>query len=137
MYKYLNMVQAFKPEGYNSVSPYFVVDEAQKFLDLLVLIFDATPLRRYEGPHDSIMHAELKIDDSIIMLGNSSEKYPANKLLVHIYLQDVDQAFARATQAGCVAIQEPTERPNDPDRRGSFMDFAGNTWAIATQLNKI
>ncbi|HYG51708.1 MAG TPA: VOC family protein, partial [Flavobacteriales bacterium] len=66
------MNSQFKPNGYNSVSPYFIVKGAQKFIDLMNVIFDAKELRRYDMPDGSIMHAELQIDDSVIMLGDAS-----------------------------------------------------------------
>lgn len=126
----------FKPEGYNSVSPYFVVDGADKLISLLQQVFDAKPLRRYEMPDGTVMHAEVMIDDSVIMLGNSSEQYPPNQQLVHIYVPDVDETFRRAIEAGCEAVEEPKTREGDPDKRGSFKDFGGNMWTIGTQVQE-
>ncbi|PJJ74804.1 putative glyoxalase superfamily protein PhnB [Thermoflavifilum aggregans] len=126
----------FKPKGYNSVSPYFVVNGANKLIDLLIKIFDAEVLRKYDMPDGKIMHAEIKIDDSVLMFGDSSDKFPPNKLLTHIYVPDVDKVFQKAIDLGCEPIEEPKERDGDPDRRGAFKDFAGNIWSIATQINK-
>lgn len=130
------MEQNFKPEGYNSVSPYFVVDGAQKLMDLLKQIFEGKELRKYEMPNGRILHAEVKIDDSVLMMGDSSDRFPPNKLLTHIYVKDVDQVFQKALDAGCIRIESPKEREDDPDRRGSFRDFSGNIWSIATQIKK-
>ena len=130
------MEQNFKPEGYNSVSPYFVVDGAQKLMDLLKQIFEGKELRKYEMPDGRILHAEVKIDDSVLMMGDSSDKFPPNQLLTHIYVKDVDQVFQKALDAGCIRIESPKEREGDPDRRGSFRDFSGNIWSIATQTKK-
>ncbi len=126
------MNETFKPTGYNSVSPYFIVDGAQRLIDLLQQIFDATELRRYDLPDGSIMHAEIKIDDSVIMLGDASEKYPPVPLVMHVYVPDVDKTFEKAIALGCEAIDEPNQRDDDPDRRGTFKDFAGNLWSIGT-----
>lgn len=128
------MNRDYKPVGYNSISPYLVVDGAKKMMDLLKTIFDATELRRYDLPDGSIMHAELKIDDSVIMLGDSSEHHQPNKILIHVYVSDVDLIFDKAIRAGCISVEPPSERKGDPDRRGSFKDFSGNTWSVATQL---
>jgi uncharacterized glyoxalase superfamily protein PhnB len=125
----------FKPKGYNSVAPYFVVDGANKLIELLVEIFDAEELRKYDMPDGTIMHAEIKIDDSVLMFGNSSDKFPPNKFLTHIYVTNVDKVFQKAIDLGCEPLEKPKEREGDPDRRGSFMDFAGNVWAIGTQIN--
>lgn len=126
----------FKPIGYNSLSPYFIVDGAEKFIDLLKEIFDADELRRYELPDGTIMHAELKIDDSVIMLGNSSEQYPPNQLLLHVYVKDVDATFKKAIDAGCEEIAKPKQQEGDSDKRGSFRDFAGNSWSVGMQVKK-
>ena len=127
------MEKQFKPTGYNSVSPYFIVDGAQQLINMLAKIFDAKELRRYEMPNGEIMHVEVKIDDSVIMIADSSEEYPANKFLMHVYVQNVDEVFNKAISLGCESVELPTQKEGDPDRRGSFKDFAGNTWAIGTQ----
>lgn len=127
------MNKNFKPTGYNSVSPYFVVDGAQKLIDLMKQIFDAKELRRYDRPDGTVMHAEVQIDDSVIMLGDSSDKYPPVPLVIHVYVSDVDAIFDRAINAGCEIYDKPKQHEGDTDRRGTFIDFGGNMWSIATQ----
>ena len=131
------MSKTFKPTGYNSVSPYFIVNGAQRLIDLLKNIFDATELRRYNMPDGTIMHAEIQIDDSVIMLGDSSDKYPPVPTVMHVYVPDVDKTFEKAIEAGCEVIEKPKQQENDPDRRGTFKDFAGNMWSIGTQLDAL
>jgi uncharacterized glyoxalase superfamily protein PhnB len=128
------MKNNFKPKGYNSVSPYFIVDGADRFIELMKQIFEAKPLREYRMPDGSIMHAEIQIDDSVIMLGNSSEKYPPVPIVMHVYVADVDETFKKAIDAGCDIVEPPKEREGDPDRRATFKDFAGNLWSVGTQL---
>jgi PhnB protein len=122
----------FKPEGYNAVSPYFIIDGAQKFIDLLKQIFNATELRRYDMPDGKVMHAEMQVYDSVIMLGSASERYPAVSTVVHVYVPNVDEVFEKAIKAGCVSVEVPQQK-GDPDKRGTFKDFAGNMWSVATQ----
>jgi PhnB protein len=129
------MVADFKPAGYNSVSPYFIVKGADKFIDLMKEIFEAKELRRYDMPDGTIMHAEIQIDDSIIMLGNSSEKFPPVQLVMHVYVPNVDEVFDKAIKAGCEVVAPPKVGAGDPDRRATFKDFAGNLWSIGTQIN--
>ena len=124
----------YKPSGYNSVSPYFIVNGAQKLIDLLKTIFDARELRRYNMPDGTIMHAEVKIDDSVIMLGDASDKYPPIQIVIHVYVANVDEIFGKAIAAGCEIVEKPKQQENDPDKRGTFKDFAGNIWSIGTQL---
>ena len=128
------MKEKFKPTGYNSVSPYFIVDGAQKLIDMLSHIFNAKEQRRYDLPNGTIMHVEVQIDDSIIMIADSSEHYPANQFLMHVYVPSVDDTFSKAISMGCESVEQPKQKEGDPDRRGSFKDFAGNIWSIGTQL---
>jgi len=128
------MDKQFKPAGYNSVSPYFIVNGAQKLIDLLKLIFDAKELRRYDRPDGTIMHTEIRIDDSVIMIGDSTEQFLPVPLVMHVYVPNVDETFEKAIKAGCEIIEKPRERDEDPDRRATFKDFGGNMWSIGTQL---
>jgi PhnB protein len=129
------MKSDYKPTGYNSVSPYFIVDDADKFIALMKRIFNAKELREYRMKDGTIMHAEIQIDDSVIMLGNSSEKYPPVPIVMHVYVPDVDQVFKKAIEAGCEIIAEPNNSDEDPDRRATFRDFANNMWSVGTQIN--
>jgi PhnB protein len=123
----------FKPANYNSVSPYFMVDDARRMVKLLTDIFEAKTLRRYDKPDGKIMHIELQIDDSIIMISDSTSQYPANKYWMHVYVPNVDDTFERAIALGCEIVDTPQTKENDPDKRGTFKDFAGNMWSVATQ----
>ncbi len=126
--------KSFKPHGYNSVSPYFVINNAQKLVDLLKAVFEAVEKRRYNHPDGTIMHLELLIDDTIIMMGEASEKFPANTQLIHVYVEDVEEIINKARNLGCEVLEEPKTREGDPDKRGTFKDFAGNFWSVGTQL---
>lgn len=129
------MNMPFKPRGYNSVSPYFVVKGAQSFIDLLTRVFNAMELRRYDAPGGLIMHVELRIDDSVIMISDATDKYPPNQHMMHVYVINVDDTFNAAIANGCEIMEKPSEKPGDPDKRGMFKDFAGNIWAVGTQVN--
>lgn len=126
----------YKPKDYNSLSPYFVVQDPTAFIAFLKAVFDAEELRKYAREDGSIMHAELKIDDSVVMLASATEQYPPIEQLVHVYVSDVDAVFERAKNAQCAILADPAQRPNDPDKRGSFKDIAGNFWSVATQMGE-
>ncbi len=125
-----------KPDGYNAVSPYFIIHDASRWMALMIDIFDAVPQRKYERPDGTIMHGEIKIDDSILMFAEATDQYPPNQLLNHVYVPDVDTTFQRAIKAGCESVKEPKENEGDPDRRGTFTDFAGNTWSVGMQIRE-
>lgn len=125
-----------KPEGYNSVSPYLVVDDAQELIDFLEAVFGAEEKRRYDLPDGSIMHVEVQIDDTIVMISDGGESFPSFSSLLHVYVDDVDAVFKRAIKAGGTALEHPQQREGDPDRRGSFEDPSGNTWSVSTQMEE-
>ena len=80
-----------KPEGYSSVCPYLVVDGAQRLIDFLTKTFDATELRRYNMPDGSIMHAEVRIDDTVVMIADSGGEWPAFPSWLHVYVKAFGQ----------------------------------------------
>ncbi|CAN5756643.1 VOC family protein [soil metagenome] len=126
--------ECWKPSSYSSVSPYLVVAGAQKVIDFAKAVFNATELRRFTLADGSIMHAEIRIDDTVIMLGDGGPEFPPFASLIHVYVDDVDRVYGRALEAGATPGEPPQTRQGDPDRRGSVKDPCGNTWAIATQL---
>jgi len=128
-------MKQYKPENYNSLSPYLIVDNAQKLVDLLTTIFDAKTVRRFDHENGKIAHIELQLDDSVIMISDSTESYKANKTMLHIYVPNVHVTFNKAIENGCELIEKPINKQGDPDTRGSFYDFAGNYWAVSTQTN--
>lgn len=125
----------YKPAGYTSVAVYIVANGAQIVIDFLAAAFGATPLRRIERPDGSIMHAEVLIDDTVVMIADGSAAYPPFPVWLHVYVPDVDATFQQALRAGAVPVEEPNQKPGDPDKRGGVRDPLGNTWWISTQLN--
>ncbi|MEO8944504.1 MAG: hypothetical protein ABI297_07890 [Ginsengibacter sp.] len=129
------MQTSYKPDNYNSLSPYLIVANAQKLVDLLKTIFDAKEQRRYNNDNGKIAHIELKLDDSIIMISDSTGNFPANKTMLHVYVPDVMTTYNTAIENGCEIIDRPMIKDGDPDLRGSFFDYAGNYWAVSTQMS--
>lgn len=127
------MANSFKPQGYNAISPYFIVDEPEKWSKLIKDIFQAEETRRFERPDGSLTHLELKIDDSVIMLSKANPHFPANQFMLHVYVPDVRATYQKALDLGCQGLQAPKNEEGDPDLRGMFKDFAGHMWAIGTQ----
>jgi len=128
------MSSDWKPQGYSTVSVYLVADGAQRVIDFLRTTFDATDLRCFPTAGGKIMHAEVRIGDTVVMIADAGDNYPAFPVWLHVYVPDVDATYKKALEAGGVSVQEPTLKEDDPDRRGGFKDPGGNTWWIATQL---
>ena len=127
------MSVAYKPEGYTSVAPYLVVDGAVRTINFLTRVFGATELRRYPTPDGRILHAEVRIGDTVVMVADGNAGWPPIGAHVHVYVPDVDATYQRALQAGAMSVQEPKKK-DDADKRGGVKDAGGTTWWIATQV---
>ncbi len=128
------MSTAFKPNGYSTVSPYLIVAGAQDTIDFLKQAFDAVELRKFPDGKGKLRHAEVRIDDTVIMLADGGEGWPPLSTYVHIYVRDVDETYQRALEAGATSVQEPVKK-DDEDKRGGVKDAGGTTWWIATKVD--
>lgn len=126
-------MSTYKPDGYNSVSPYLIVSGAERMIDFLQEVFSGRQTRKFDRPDGKIMHVEVKLDDSIIMISEATEEFPQNKCLLHVYVKNSDEVYQRALAYGCEDQGAPKKAEGDPDKRGMFRDFAGNLWAVSTQ----
>ncbi len=129
------------PEGYHTVTPSIVLKDAKKALEFYKKAFGAEVLMQMAGPQDSVLHAEIKIGDSIIMLadewpGHFVQAPPTVKgttHTLHIYVQDVDAAHTKAVAAGATE-KMPPEDMFWGDRFSSVMDPYGHSWSIGTHI---
>ncbi len=128
------------PEGFHTVSPHIVVDDGNAAIDFYKKAFGAEEKARMTGPDGkSIMHAELKIGSSIIML---NEEFPGggakspktlggSPVILHLYVDDVDAFYDRAIKAGA-KVSFPIADAFWGDRYGQVTDPFGHTWSLAT-----
>ena len=126
------MPDSYKPAGYSTVSPYLIVDGANGTIEFLKRAFGAVELRRFPDASGKLMHAEVGIDDTVVMLADGTEGWPPIPSYVHVYVADVDATYRRALEAGAESVQEPV-RKDDEDKRGGVKDAGGTTWWIATR----
>jgi PhnB protein len=127
------MPASYKAPGYTSVAPYLIVDGAARTIEFLAQVFDATELRRFSDPSGKLMHAEVRIDDTVVMVADGNEGWPPIPSHVHVYVPDVDATYRRALAAGATSVQEPVKK-EDEDKRGGIKDSGGTTWWIATRI---
>jgi uncharacterized glyoxalase superfamily protein PhnB len=109
--------------------------DARAVIEFVTKVFGATPERRFDGPDGRVMHAEMRIDDSVVMLADAHGDWPSFPSWVHVYVPDVDATYQRALTAGGTSVQAPQQRQGDPDRRGGVADSSGNQWWISTQMS--
>lgn len=125
------------PEGHHTVTPYLIVRAAAKVIDFLKQAFDAKithePLKRPDG---TIMHAEVKIGDSRVMIAEESEMAKATVSSLYLYVANVDGVYQQAVKAGGKTIVEPTDMYYG-DRCGGVKDPSGNSWMIATHKEDV
>ncbi|GAB5377606.1 MAG: VOC family protein [Acuticoccus sp.] len=118
-----------KPDGYNDASPYLIVTDARAVLAFLAATFDAPSLRVIRRADGTIMHAEARVGDTVIMMGEAPGGAPGH---IHVYVPDADATITRALLAGASLVQAAAEK-GDGDRRGGVTAPDGTTWWIATQ----
>lgn len=128
----VNMKAAnYKPDGFHTLTPYFAVKGAAEFIDFVKNAFGAEELSRYEHG-GRIMHAELRIGDSMIEAGEAPPDVPPRIFGIHMYVEDSDAAYGKAIAAGCKSLRPMTDQFYG-DREGNVEDKWGNHWYIATR----
>jgi PhnB protein len=118
------------PEGFHSVTPALNVQGADKLIDFLGRAFGAKEISRMQAPGGPIMHGEVRIGDSMVMLSEAMEEGPTTSSLM-LYVEDVDAVWKQAQEAGATSIMEPTDMFWG-DRFARVKDAFGNRWGIAT-----
>jgi PhnB protein len=127
------MKSSYKPEGYNTVSPYPIVNDAHTTVAFLVEVFGGVKLRQSLNDEGKLIHAEVRIDDTVVMLADGGDGWSPMPAHVHIYVSDVDATYQRAIAAGAMSVQAPLKK-EDEDKRGGVKDAGGTTWWIATKV---
>lgn len=132
------------PAGCNSVNVYLIVKDARAAMDFYCKAFEGTAHSCLEAPDGSVVHGEIKIGNSTVMLSQenpewgmkSAEALGGSPASIHIYTEDCDALFKNAIEAGCVEIQPVTEMFWG-DRYGKVTDPFGFQWGIATHIEDV
>ena len=123
--------QVDPPDGCHTITPYFTVADADRLIDFVTAAFGAELIRENRYDNGRIQHARLRIGDSILMLNESTETYPANVSQIHLYVLDADASYADALRLGATSLMAPNDRPHG-DRMAGIKDPCGNIWWLAT-----
>jgi PhnB protein len=132
------------PEEYPRVTPYLIVDGAADAIDFYKAVLGATERMRMEGPEGKVGHAELELGNSLIMLADEHPEMDAHgpksvggtPVSLHVYVEDADSVFERATEAGAKSLRAVEDKFYG-DRSGSFEDPFGHQWHVATHVEDI
>ena len=127
------------PDGYHTITPALAIRDAARAIEFYKKAFNAKPLDRLEGPDGNVMHASLKIGNSLFMLGEENPQMDAPSPLtlngtpvsLYLYMENVDAAFTQAVKAGA-KVEMPVADMFWGDRAGQVSDPFGHRWWLAT-----
>lgn len=132
------------PEGYSTLTPYLILDDANAAMAFYAKVFGAKELYRTALPDGRIAHAEMQIGTSRVMLADafpergirSAKDFGGTPVMLQMYVEDVDAVFKRAVDAGAKA-ERPVENQFYGDRSGSFTDPFGHSWNVSTHVEDV
>jgi PhnB protein len=118
------------PDGYHTITPFLNVKGTAELIDFLKAALGAEEVMRMPGPGGGVMHAEVSIGNSRLMLSEAMQTAPSSSSF-YLYVNDVDALYKRAVSAGATSQSPPTDQFWG-DRMATVKDSFGNTWSIAT-----
>jgi uncharacterized glyoxalase superfamily protein PhnB len=124
------------PDGYQTVTPYILLDDANKFITFMSTVFGAKIREKLLRPDGRVGHAELSIGDSVVMLGEPPQPQKRTPIMLYLYVEDVDATFKRAVKAGATAVSAPANQFYG-DRAASVTEPCGNMLWIATHVEDV
>lgn len=124
------------PDGYHTVTPYLVVNGVPSLVEFLKKAFGAEQTESVPGADGKETHAEVKIGDSKVMMGEAGPQHPPLTAMLYLYVADCDAAYKRAVEAGGASIMPPTDMFYG-DRSGAVKDACGNQWWMATRKENL
>ena len=120
-------------DTYRTVTPYLVVSDADAELAFLKAAFGATEVDCQRNPDNRVMHAEMKIGDSLVMLGQAGGRWTPRPAALYLWVDNVDATYARALEAGATSESEPEDKPYG-HRNAGVIDQNGITWWIGAPV---
>lgn len=126
------------PEGYHMVTPWLIVKNAANLINFLKEAFEAeeTEGSRFYNEDGTIGHAEVRIGDSVVMMFDAKEAWPPTPSFLRLYVEDGDDVYQRALQAGAASVTEMTELFFG-DRVGRVRDPWGNIWWLQERIEDV
>ena len=125
------------PDGFHTVTPYLIVEGAARLIDFMKQAFGATAEEFMTNPDGAIMHAEARIGDSVVMLGDAmGDEHPPQPSMIYLYVEDADATYQRALRAGATSTMEIADQFWG-DRAGGVKDPTGVNWWIATHKEDV
>jgi uncharacterized glyoxalase superfamily protein PhnB len=124
------------PAGMHAITPTLHVPGTDRLIEFIKRAFGAEELDRTLAPNGAVMHAQLKLGDSVLELGEPGGFVAPMPCSIHYYVPDVDAVYASALRAGATSLGAPSDRPYG-DRAAEVADPFGNHWFIATHVKDV
>ena len=121
------------PDGFSTVTPYFFVDQAERFVEFLQAAFDGQELGRSLRPDGKIANAQVRIGTSTLMVSEAPEQYKSMRGAYYLYVENVDSVMNKAIENGAVLEMEVNDMPYG-DRQGGVVDPFGYIWWLSQRL---
>lgn len=124
------------PDGYHSLTPYAVVPDAETMIEFATAVLGGAVKERMDREDGSVMHAEVTIGDSVLMLSSTNDENPPFPAMLHVYIDDVDAVYDAALLKGATSLRKPEDQFYG-DRIGGVIDSQGNQWWLATHVEDV
>lgn len=124
------------PDGYHTITPYLLLNDVANYIEFLKRAFNAKEEHRSTGPDGKVAHAAVQIGNSMVMMGEARAEWPPTPSMLYMYVDDVDDVYSRAVDAGATSLQAPADQFYG-DRNAGVKDIAGNSWWIATHIEDV
>ena len=122
-----------RPAGYNRVIPYLILENGAAFLDFTETVFGAEKVEtHYQEDGKTLMHGEVRLDDSYIMVGEATDQWKVANAGMFIYVANTDETYQKALDNGATSVMPISDQPYG--RTCGVLDPWGNTWWITQQL---
>jgi len=128
--------ETYTPKGLNSVNVYMHPLRAEPVINFLKRAFGAREIGKYASPDGVVYHAQIRVGDSVVEMGEPEGKYPPMPTMFYLYVPDCDAVYQHALQAGATSISSPADQPYG-DRTAGVKDAFGNQWYIATHIKEV
>ena len=124
------------PDGYHTITPYLTVSDLRRLVQFTIDAFGAKPSEMVADAEGSVRHAEVRIGDSVLMIGQESEQWKARPGTLYLYVEDAHDTYKRAMAAGGKSLMEPAQQFYG-DINAGVEDPLGNWWWIATRVEDV
>jgi PhnB protein len=124
------------PDGFHTLTPYLTVDDAQILMDFIERAFDGKVSYRMNDEQGNLRHAEMKIGDSMVMIGQARDEWKSRPGMFVLYVPDCDAVYKKAVATGARVVREVATQAYG-DRSGGVEDSQGNQWWISTHVEDV